>query len=509
MPLRLLIAWLIWAVPAIASAEAWRQVPAVLHAHSDFSTGDFPLDRLVALAESQGVDALLLAENYHLKVEYGLFPFRSLLRFTREEPSVLSRGAENYLSSVAEVRRRFPRMLVLPGVEVVPQYVWRGSLLTGDLTMWNLQKNILVFGVTDPEALKRLPTTGNPALARPSIEGLIDALPGLLILPGLWLLLRKRRSRKSVGRFVVVEEQRPWLSGSLLVLIGVAVLVWGYPFYSDPWSPYRDDLGVEAHQALIDQVEALGGATVWSFPEAGDFSQQKLFFLSLTVKTEPYPDDLIRTFRYTGFGGIYEQPTRFTEPGGNWDYLLGKYLAGERSRPSWAVGESGFHGLRGAKKIGPIQTVFLVREKSEAAILEALKAGRMYALRRGPGYALSLDDFALVRAKSGRPEAKREQAPGREIPEAAVSGETLAVPAGGEIEVRGSIQASDGGEHPIRVTLVRNGEIARVWAAKTPFRIAHRDGFAGRPAYYRLDVRGPSRDHHLLSNPIFVKPSQQ
>jgi hypothetical protein len=79
---------------------------------------------------------------------------------------------------------------------------------------------------------------------------------------------------------------------------------------------------------------------------------------------------------------------------------------------------------------------------------------------------------------------------------------------GSQVEIRGSIQASDGGEYPIRVTLVRNGEIAKVWAAKTPFKAVHREGFLGKPAYYRLDVRGPSRDHHLLSNPIFVKPTQ-
>lgn len=488
---RFLILAFVLALPALASAQAWRQVPAVLHAHSDFSTGDFSLDRLVALAESQGVDALLLTENYLLRIEYGLFPFRSLLRLTREEPSVLGRGVENYLAQVAEVRRRFPQMLILPGVEVAPQYVWSGSLLTGDLTMWNLQKNILVFGITDPEALKRLPASGNPALARPSVEGLVDAAPALLILPGLWLLLRKRRLQKLVGRFVVVEERRAWLSGSLLVAIGVAVLVRGYPFLSDPWSPYRDDLGVAAHQALIDQVEAQGGAAVWSFPEAGDFSQRKLFFLSLTVKTDPYPDDLIRTFRYTGFGGIYEQPTRFTEPGGNWDYLLGKYLTGERSRPPWVTGESGFHGLSGGKKIGPVQTVFLVREKSESALLESLKVGRMYALRRGPGYALVLGEFTVFH---------KEQA--------AISGETLSSTPGSQVEIRGSIQASDGGEYPVRVTLVRSGEIAKVWAAKTPFRVAHREEFQGKPAYYRLDVRGPSRDHHLLSNPIFVKPAQ-
>ena len=56
-----------------------------------------------------------------------------------------------------------------------------------------------------------------------------------------------------------------------------------------------------------------------------------------------------------GVGAVYEQPTRFTEPGLGWDRMLGQYVRGERSRPAWGVAESGFHGLARGKRLGPVR----------------------------------------------------------------------------------------------------------------------------------------------------------
>ena len=87
-------------LPLAAWAETLRPLPAVLHVHSTFSTGDLPLDRLVMEAQARGLEAVLLSENYLLRVEYGLWPFRAATRVVHEEPSVLSRGVEAYLAQV-------------------------------------------------------------------------------------------------------------------------------------------------------------------------------------------------------------------------------------------------------------------------------------------------------------------------------------------------------------------------------------------------------------------------
>ena len=466
-----------------AGAADPERLPAVLHVHSTLSTGDFSLDELAALAEKSGVGALLLSENYLLRVEYGPPPFRALTRVAREERSILDGGVGRFLDTVAEARRRNPRVLLIAGVEVVPHYYWTGSPLALEMTAHTTQKNLLVFGLAR-EALEALPVTGNMAAGGFAWTVALDLVPGLLLIPGALLLVAKRRAVQRVGHAVVLVRRRRWLPGGFLCAVGALALARAWPFAVDPYPPYSD-LGLAPHQALIDYIDRLGGVTVWSLPEARDSGEQWLGPIRVAWQTDPYPDDLLRTFRYTAFGAVYEDTTRFDLGGGGWDQLLRQYAAGERSRPAWAMGESGFHGVTEGKRIGPVQTVFLVSERTERAALDALKHGRMYALSRGADPGLALAEFSVTDGVRN-----------------AISGETLSTREGSLLEVRLGIDAVDGSARPVRVALIRNGTLAGAWTATTPFRVVHREVYDGGPAFYRLDARGPGR---LLSNPIFLK----
>ncbi len=468
---------------APAAAADDERLAAVLHLHSDLSTGDFSLEQLQAMAEKAGIGALLLTENYLLRVEYGLPPFRALTRVTFDERAVLDTGLDRFLQEVARARQKNPRVLLVPGVEVLPHYYWTGSPLQLDMAFHNIQKNLLVFGV-GLAALRELPVSGNRAAGGFTAAAAVDLVPGLLLVLGAILLARKRRQLTRVGRAVVVARRRRWLAGGFCVAMGAAGLVRAYPFAADPFPPYSD-LGLAPHQALIDYVDRVGGATVWSFPEARDSGEKWFGPVRVAWQTDPYPDDLLRTARYTAFGAVYEDTTSVELPGGGWDRLLGQYAAGERSRPTWAVGESGFHGFTAGKSVGPIQTVFLVSEKSERGVLDALKRGRMYALQRVADAGLALAAFTVSDGSA-----------------AAVSGGTLQARAGTALAVTVAVDALDGGAREVRVILVRNGAVAGAWRGTTPFRQVHREVFDGTPAFYRLDARGPGR---LLSNPIFVR----
>jgi hypothetical protein len=469
-------------VSAAAAAEPER-LPAILHVHSTLSTGDFSLDELAELAEKAGIGALLLSENYLLRIEYGLPPFRALTRVVSEQRSVLGGGgAARFLAKVAQAQQRNPRVLIIPGVEVVPHYYWAGSPVALDMTANNTQKNLLVFGLA-AGPLEALPVTGNAAAGRFDWSVALDLVPGLLLIPGALLLATKRRSAQRVGHAVLVVRRRRWLAGGLLCAVGALALARAWPFTAEPDPPYAN-LGLVPHQALIDYVDKLGGMTVWSLPEARDSGEQWYGPVRISWRTDPYPDDLLRTFRYTAFGAVYDDTTRVELPGGGWDQLLHQYARGERSRPAWAVGESAFHNFTAGKGIGPVQTVFLVSERSERAVLDALKRGRMYALFRGADPALTLAEFTVTDGVGN-----------------ARSGDTLRTPAGAPLEVRVSVDTADGASRAVRVALVRNGALVGAWAAATPFRVVHREVYDGAPAFYRLDVRGPGR---LLSNPIFV-----
>jgi len=468
---------------ASAGAAELERLPALLHVHSTLSTGDFSLDELAALAEKAGVGAILLSENYLLRIEYGLPPFRALTRVASEERSVLGGGAERFLAEVARAQERNPRVLIIPGVEVMPHYYWTGSPLALDMTANNTQKNLLVFGLA-AGPLGALPVTGNAAAGRFDWSVVLDLVPGVLLIPGALLLATKRRSVQRVGHAVLVVRRRRWLAGGCLCAVGALALARAWPFTAETDPPYTD-LGLAPHQALIDYVDGFGGVTIWSLPEARDSGEQWFGPVRVSWRTDPYPDDLLRTFRYTAFGAVYEDTTRVELPGGGWDQLLRQYAAGERSRPAWAVGEWAFHNFTAGKGVGPVQTVFLVSERSERAVLDAMKRGRMYALFRGADPGLTLAQFAVTDGVGS-----------------AVSGDTLRTRAGAPLEVRVSVDAADGSTRAVRVLLVRNGTLAGAWAAETPFRVVHREVYDGAPAFYRLDVRGPGR---LLSNPIFVR----
>jgi len=190
------------------------------------------------------------------------------------------------------------------------------------------------------------------------------------------LLAWPRTPRRQLGRSVVVVRRRAWLPGLLLCAVGVTAVVRAWPFTHPAHSAWAD-AGSAPYQDLIDYVERAGGVSVWSLPEARDDGEQAVGPVRVTWTTEPYPDDLLKTFRYTAFGAIYEDTTRVERPGDGWDRLLGEYAAGQRTRVPWVLGEAAFHEQSAGKRVGLVQTVFLVRERSEAGVLQALRAGRL------------------------------------------------------------------------------------------------------------------------------------
>ena len=480
--LALLLLLLVVQVPAVATAA--EPLPAVFHVHSRLSTGALTLAELLAQAERDGLGAVLLAENYLLRVEYGLPPFRALTRVVREEPSVLDHR-EAYAREVAAARRQFPNMVIVPGVEVMPHYRWTGTPLTMEMTLHDTQKNILVFGI-DPLDLHTLTVTGNPHARVLGAQSVIDALPVLLVVPGVLLLWRPRVRRTRLGSAVVVVRRRRWVLGGLLLAIGVIALVRGWPFTVDRYPPWRD-FGIEPYQTLIDDVEKRGGAAVWSFPEGPDAGTRSYGPVQVRWRTDAYPDDLLRSSGYTGFGAVYEQSLRFARPAEGWDRLLTQYVAGERAQPAFGVGEAGYHSSRAGKRLRPVQTVFFVDERSPKGVLDALKRGRMYAMRNSADAALVLSEFAVT-GDGG----------------AAGMGDTLKAAPGTPIEVRATV-SSPSGSPIVRVTLVKDGKVEAAWTGRTPLEIRRPDVASARRAYYRLDARVSASDY-LVSNPVFVAP---
>ena len=477
---------------AAGAAPAYRAIPTALHVHSTWSSGTLSLEDLASLASTRGIEVILLADNHLQSFEYGLPPLRGLLRYRVRFPSVVSTGPEAFLKAVESANARRRDVLIVPGVEVVPHYFWTGSLFDGSLTMHNAQKNLLALGLYKPEDYRELPAVGNTA-AGPLSPWLLS--PVLLAIPGIWLLRSTRRRVLPLRYFQVVEKRRRTVPGVFCLLAGVLLLANNYPFRRAPVSAYDAGAGLRPYQDVIDFVAARRGLAVWSLPEARDRQVATVKGLRATLRTDPYPADLLRTDRFTAFAGLYEDTTTFTEPGHGWDQMLLEYLHGRRAAPAWAVGEAAYHyeGQAG-KRLGDVQTVVLAKRKDSSSVLEALRSGRAYCRLRTDDENLALDRFQVL-----SPHA-----------EPAEAGSRLTLSPGDRPEVHAVIESATGRRLSIDVRLIRSGSVAHTLRAETPVTVRWTEPPLASNArlYYRLEASGPA-GLRVLSNPVFVQASQE
>lgn len=477
--------------PSLPSSPAPRegvflQIKGTFHVHTTFSTGALSLEEVLEEARREGIDALILTDHLLLRFEYGLFPLRGLIKKVVEKPSVLQMGVERYLQAIAAAQAKFPEVILIPGVEVVPYYYWTGSPFTGDLTLWDAQKNLLLVGLSHPGAYRRIPAIGNgPNLPPLTPNTLLKVVLAMVAMGGGFLLLRTRREQKvRLKHFTLKVQKRYRLLG--WIALGTGGLLLLEAMTSPGLNPYQGNLGIRPYQRVIDFALARGGMVFWSFPEARDLRRETFGPLgTVTIQTEPYPDALLQSQGYTGFGAVYQDDVTVTEPGREWDQVLLDYAEGRRMRPAWGIGELGYHGP--PKHLRDVLTVFLVPEPSQAAILEALKAGRFYSVQPSPDYHLILEDFSI-----STPTLRAEM------------GGELDVDGAGPLLIRLRIVASDGREVPFMLRLIRSGRLLSVLPAKTPFEATWTSPppERGRREFFRIEITKP---HRLLSNPIFVR----
>ncbi len=475
--------------PAVSAAEQRVPLRVAIHVHSTASTGTLSLEALAARAEQQGLDAIVLSDNFSLVYEYGLQPFPGLLKKTVSFPSILSYGIEPYLDEVTAVQARHPQLVIVPGVEVAPFYYWTGSLWRGDLTMHDAQRNLLVLGLTTAEDYRALPARGNPASFTMDGASLANAAPLLLVVPALFLW--KPRHRLVEGRREPVSVARRTVAACCLVL-AVATLVNAWPLGTPPFSSYESQLGYRPYQALLDVANQRGAVVLWSMTEARDLQSHAFGPLgTVTVRTDAHPEALALTSGYAGFGGLYQDTRMVTSAGGLWDQVIQAHRGTAQSAVPTMIGEIAFHGLADkGKDLDRVVTTVFAQERSVAGVLEAISSGHAYAVAEGDHRVmLTLDEFSL----------------GCDCDQAIVGiGERVALPSGSHAVATVRLSARDGKPHPVTLRLIRSGEIIGMTKAETPvhYQLADTQPVPDGGAYYRLEVVGQSGE--LLTNPVYV-----
>ncbi len=450
--------------------DDYQQVAGLIDLRTTYSDGTHDLDFLVKLARERGFDVLFINDHDRMALEYGILPFRNIIRKREELPSVNSRGAGKYLQNITEIARKYPDMIVISGSESSPIYYWTGSYFKGNLTAHNWERHLLVIGMENPEDYKNLPVIHNSFSTRYFRQLLLGSIIFLIPLCfSIFLIIR--------GNYRI--------TGIVILVFSFFMLIEYHPFKSSPFDQYHGDQGYLPYQELIDYVNDRGGTTFWTHPEAGAGVNAKKG--PITVKTPKHPEALLMTKGYTGFGALYGALTKTTEPGKEWDRVLFDYCRGNRNTPAWGISTADFHeeGL-GGEKLGNFPTVFLVKEKTKEEVTLALKQGRMYACRTGNNFQrFVLEDFSIL---------------GSNTDNQANMGETIELNNKPEIRIR--VSSSDQGAHNVDVRIIRSGKLIKTLSKTTPFVVNFKDDYLnpGEQIYYRLDIPGK-----LVSNPIFVK----
>ena len=457
-------------VPYQVISSDYQQVAGLIDLRTTFSDGEMDLESLVELAKRRGFSVLIINDHDRLAMEYGLFPFRNILRKRVELNAINKRSAEEYLNDIKNVQRRHPDIIIIPGSESAPFYYWTGSYFDKNLTAHNHERRILTIGLQQPDDYKGLPILHNGFSAKYLRSTLPSILPFIVAIIIGFILLKGEGIYRGLG--------------IVICSLSVLFIIDSNPFRSSPFDQYHGDQGIAPHQMLIDYVDSRGGLTFWNYPETRSGTRK---IGPIFLDTPPYPEVLQQSKNYTGFSVLYGDRITATEPGNIWDRVLMEHCKGERDRPVWGISTADFHKEGGAgEKLGNFPTVFLVRKKTKKDILNALREGRMYACRGKYPQRIILNDFSICSSGCGTGGNSWNGLVLKENPNIHLS-ISLRKPTDNQVEVR----------------LIRTGELIKSFQGSLPMEIDYKDNYfkPGQKTYYRIDVRGCGV---LVSNPIFV-----
>jgi hypothetical protein len=454
---------------------AYQQWDLAADVKSRFSTGCSSVQELMDQAEARQLDGLLFGDHDRKSIQYGVPYVERVLRIKMGSPSLLDNGAGTYLSELNQIDKTDDSLVLVPGVESAPFYYWTGNPLDMNLVAHNWDKHLLIIGLPNSRDYEELPTLNSSFTTRYLKD---DYLIFLIFCIGALF-----------GFYGFMGKRRRGISFMFALVMGLLAAN-THPFKSSPFDQYEGDQGVEPYQHLIDYADSKGALVFWNHLETPVSEQFDGDLIQVKTRTDPHPEDLLLTRRYTGFQAVSASPVSAVEPGKEWDQVLMQYLGGKRDRPVWGYGANDFRceGKNG-DRLGEVRTVVLTSRKSRPAMVNALGAGRMYAVKQGEGTSrLSLDAFELVEPETGN---------------RAVMGQELktAKPPGIRFKLS---RAGNEPDAQAKIRLIRNGHVVKQSLLKLPYEGVWQDAAVdiSRRGYYRLLVEIDAYNQ-LVSNPIF------
>ncbi len=469
-----------------------KQLRGIFRINTEISAGEKSLSEIVKKAKEAKVDFLVVSDQFIVRCEYGILPFKNLLRISKEKKSVKKYGIENYLKLIREIDEAEPSVVLIPGVDVAPHYHWQYAPSDGALECRQFSQQLTIFGDIDEKFLRNLPVIHNTSWNTNPISILRKMSPLLLILISLLLLRRKAYYDDKQGNKYYKSNKIQKILASAIFATSILWVLDNKPFTVDhgfdPYSNYEN----RPFQALITSAKIAKGDKIgisWSSPEAKSETEIK----GVKLITEKYHNVITDTFAYDAFAGIYGDSRTAHLPGREWDKALGQYCGGERKNPPFIFGELDYHKDYEGIPFDYIKTVVLLgKDETVSAenIRSAMLLGHSYAVIRSGENEIILDDFHIRNRKG----------------DIAFSGDTLTLlDDNDDITVFIDGHFSQGKTDAARLALIFNGKeilSEKISGQKFQKEISIPKEKLSKTGYLRFSAMSDNAGE-ILSNPIF------
>ncbi len=445
---------------------SFTTISCVLHIHSNFSSAKDSIEEIVELAKQHNIDCVVMTDHFLRKVEYGVWPFRGIVKKSVSLPSVMRVGFDKYLSKIEEMNKKQKDVIVIPGLEITPHYFW--SIEENSFVINNLHKHMLIIGLDKKNLFYSLPVIGNESNA--GKIRILSFWPIVFILLGIFF------------------------KSKFLVIFSIIFLAINYPFKYLPFDQYKNYSELP-YQNLINYINSIPQyyktnsitpLIIWAHPEAPNYEKKYLLQtirkLKIFTPTIPYGESLLKTYNYNGFSIFAEG---YRDVGGVckiWDNILTEYCKRIRKRPVWCYSEVDF-----GESSDPLyvrKNILYVKDKNYRSIIEALKNGNFYSLWRNEDKELLLKNLKVCS-------------------QSAMFGEKYKLNSS-DVVLEFEVEFSDKTNSEIEVFIISNNTLVYRQKTFTPAKIIFKDLNPNKLSYYRIYIES-KYPHKIATNPIFIE----
>nr|HPI76195.1 hypothetical protein [bacterium] len=135
----------------------YLHIPAAVHVHTARSGGAMTAKQIGFAAREREVKAVILTDKLRADWHVGVNPFEGILKVKVHGEHVSPSEIEAYVEDVNAADAKFDDVLIMPGFEVAPSFKWSGSPARGDLKLYDWNKELLAFGMKEPQDWAGIP----------------------------------------------------------------------------------------------------------------------------------------------------------------------------------------------------------------------------------------------------------------------------------------------------------------------------------------------------------------